>query len=593
MYCDYFGFKQEPFTIAPDPSFLYPSSQHRQALAHLKYGLDREGGFILLTGEVGTGKTTLTRLLLEQMPPTVRVAYILNAKLGISDVLASICDELHITLDFSSVANASPSPKFFIDAINSDLLEAHSKGFKTLVVIEEAQNLDEEVLEMLRLLTNLETNTCKLLHILLVGQPELLELISRPQLRQLNQRVISRFHIEPLNKAETESYLLHRLLKAGCGRKVFNASAVQALYRQSEGIPRKLNLLAERSLLGAYSQGKTLVGKSHVVAAQAEVFGTSLFNKGTKPIWAWLSFALLLLTVAILLLDIDPWLDKTGDPDDNQVAVVLSETPSSISSNSTNNDAVSETLLIDELVNGLAEDIEEALDDDIETRLQGLDRSEPEMEVIEIASAPLNPYSQLLANWSIDESANSPEQLCLTAASQGLLCEEIDNLAVLDLEAIDRHLILTISDIGSSGLQAAGAYLVSAVFQDGFQLEQLGESYYLAREEIAHISIDSALYLWQPPLGYADLLHIGDTNRAVLSWLQPRLVHINPEIENLITGGRYNQLLSNAVEEFQRQNGLLADGILGIETIMRLNAREEANAIPRLRPSESLNRAAD
>ena len=511
-------------------------------------------------------------------------------------MLASICDELHIALDFSSVSNTNPSPKFFIDAINFDLLEAHAKGFKTLVVIEEAQNLDEEVLEMLRLLTNLETNTCKLLHILLVGQPELLELISRPQLRQLNQRVISRFHIEPLNKSETESYLLHRLLKAGCSRKVFNASAIQALYRQSGGIPRKLNLLAERSLLGAYSQGKALVGKSQVVAAQAEVFGTSLSNKGTKPIWGWLSFALLLLTVAIFLLDMQPWLDKAGDPDDGQVAAVLNEAPSSTSSNSTNNDAVPDSLLIDEtleleensgreLVSNLQNDLLEVPQSLTVNSQQENEPSEP----IEAISQPLNPYAQLLANWAVDETANAPEQLCLIAASHDLLCEEIDSPFLSALEEIDRHQVLTISAGESSSLDGSGVYILNAVVQDGFQLERMGKRYQLSRAELEGLNIESSLYLWKPPLGYSDLLHIGDTNRAVLSWLQPLLASINPEIENLITAGRYSQLHADAVIEFQRRNGLLADGILGRETIMKLNEIEETKDIPKLIGFESLS----
>ena len=581
MYCDYFGFKQEPFTIAPDPSFLYPSSQHRQALAHLKYGVDREGGFILFTGEVGTGKTTLTRLLLEQIPASVRVAYVLNAKLGISDVLASICDELHIALDFSSTANTNPSPKFFIDAINSDLLEAHSKGFKTLVVIEEAQNLDEEVLEMLRLLTNLETNTCKLLHILLVGQPELLELISRPQLRQLNQRVISRFHIEPLNKTETESYLLHRLRKAGCSRKVFNAAAIQALYKQSEGIPRKLNLLAERSLLGSYSQGKAFVGKAQVVTAQAEVFGTSLRGKdkrmGKRMAWGWLSFALVLLAVALFLLDTQPWTGiDSGDL--NEVALKSeAETPQSLEANPEPQEAIAE------------------LEPELEIELE----AEPEaesltaLEPIEITPQALNPYAQLLANWTIDETASSPEQLCLIAASQDLLCEEIGNPALSELMDIDRHQVLTISEGNNSEIDGAGVYILDAIIQDEFQLERAGERYYLSRDEFAELNIESALYLWKPPLGYSDLLHVGDTNRAVLVWLQPLLADINPEIENLITAGRYNQLHADALVEFQRRNGLLADGILGRETLMKLNELDYANTIPKLVGLESLNKAID
>ena len=192
IYQQYFALNCEPFSIVPDPGFLYPSSQHRQAVAHLKYGLDREGGFVLLTGEVGTGKTTLTRTLIKRLPAHVRVAYVLNSTLEVTDVLASVCQELSIDLPKSSKTSLS---KNCIDALNVDLIAAHAEGKKTLVVIEEAQNLSPEVLEILRLLSNLETATHKLLHILLVGQPELLETLAQKNQRQLNQRVVARFHL--------------------------------------------------------------------------------------------------------------------------------------------------------------------------------------------------------------------------------------------------------------------------------------------------------------------------------------------------------------------------------------------------------------
>ena len=253
MYLDYFGLEKEPFSISPDPSFLYPSPRHRQALAHLKYGLEREGGFILLTGEVGTGKTTLTRLMLKHMPGNIRVAYLLNARLGEKDLMASICQELGICFD----ADANTSVREYIDYLNRELLAAHAKGKKTLLVIEEAQNIAPDVLEMLRLLTNLETNTAKLLHILLVGQPELLDVISRPELRQLNQRVISRYHLQPLDLDETANYLRHRLRRAGCKRPVFDSDSTNEIHKISDGVPRLINLLAERCLLG-YSIGCTM-----------------------------------------------------------------------------------------------------------------------------------------------------------------------------------------------------------------------------------------------------------------------------------------------------------------------------------------------
>jgi general secretion pathway protein A len=252
IYQQYFALSCEPFSIVPDPGFLYPSSQHRQAVAHLKYGLDREGGFVLLTGEVGTGKTTLTRTLIKRLPAHVRVAYVLNSTFDAADVLASICQELGIKLPKSSKTSLT---KNCVDALNADLIESHAEGKKTLVVIEEAQNLSPEVLEILRLLSNLETATHKLLHILLVGQPELLETLAQKDQRQLNQRVVARFHLLPLEKTDVANYVNHRLHHAGANRAIFESSAMTALFKLTQGVPRLINLICHHAMLAAYATG--------------------------------------------------------------------------------------------------------------------------------------------------------------------------------------------------------------------------------------------------------------------------------------------------------------------------------------------------
>ena len=268
IYLQHFGLKREPFSIVPDPGFLYPSHQHRQAVAHLKYGLDREGGFILLTGEVGTGKTTLTRTMLQRIPAHVRVAYVLNSKLNESDLLASICSELSIKIPTRKHISFS---KTCIDVLNQDLLEAHAAGKKTLIVIEEAQNLSHDVLETLRLLSNLETNTHKLLHILLVGQPELLEILGQNKLRQLNQRVVSRFHLLPLDKTEIANYINHRLHHAGAGGAIFDTNCVDTLFKLTKGVPRLINLICHQALLAAYSTGAKTVSAKLVKLSSKEL----------------------------------------------------------------------------------------------------------------------------------------------------------------------------------------------------------------------------------------------------------------------------------------------------------------------------------
>ena len=215
MYNEHFGLTESPFSIAPDPRYLYMSERHREALAHLVYELNSDGAFILLTGDVGTGKTTVSRCLLEQIPDNTNLALVLNPKVSAKELLQSICDELRIYY-----CKNTGSIKDHVDLINSFLLEMHAQGKKTVVLIEEAQNLDLDVLEQLRLLTNLETNQRKLLQIILLGQPEFLDVLERPELSQLAQRITARYHLKPLNYEEMLSYISHRLAVAGCRRSL-------------------------------------------------------------------------------------------------------------------------------------------------------------------------------------------------------------------------------------------------------------------------------------------------------------------------------------------------------------------------------------
>ena len=224
MYNEYFGLKDTPFSIAPDPRFLYMSDQHREALAHLLYGMNSEGGFVLLTGEVGTGKTTVCRCLLDQIPSNSTVAFIFNPKLTVEELLATICDEFRI-----KYSDGTASIKVFVDLINNYLLKSHSDGRKAVLIIDEAQNLSSDVLEQLRLLTNLETNKCKLLQIILIGQPELKEKLEKQELRQLSQRIIARCHLDSLPKEDVEAYVAHRLSIAGLQKQIFPKSTITKL----------------------------------------------------------------------------------------------------------------------------------------------------------------------------------------------------------------------------------------------------------------------------------------------------------------------------------------------------------------------------
>ncbi|MCG6936635.1 MAG: AAA family ATPase, partial [Gammaproteobacteria bacterium] len=268
MYNEYFGFKEAPFSIAPDPRYLYMTAQHRDALAHLVYGLNSEGGCILLTGEVGTGKTTICRCLLEQIPEQANVALLLNPKVNEVELLETICDELNI-----SYPDTSNSIKTYTDRIYDFLINSNQKNEKTVLIIDEAQNLDSQVLEQLRLLTNLETNQRKLLQIIILGQPELLDILAKAEMRQLAQRITARFHLQPLDRNEVKAYVSHRLAVAGQNIQLFPENSIKLLYRLSNGIPRLINIICDRALLGAYVENQYRVNPSIIKKAAKEVFG--------------------------------------------------------------------------------------------------------------------------------------------------------------------------------------------------------------------------------------------------------------------------------------------------------------------------------
>lgn len=304
MYKKFFGITTSPFSIAPDPHFLYMSEGHREALAHLRYGLSEGGGFILLTGEIGAGKTTVCRCILEQAPAKTNIAFVLNPKLSAEELLATICDELGI--DYPETSGV----KLLIDRLNAYLLAAHAQGERTVLIIDEAQNLSYEVLEQIRLLTNLETNQQRLLQIILLGQPELQDILAQPALQQLAQRIAARHHLGPLSKFETIAYVRHRLAVAGMGKSTFAISAIEEIFLLSSGIPRMINLICDRALLGAFSKGVRRVDKTMAREAAKQVFG----NRGsTNPtlISPWIILGLMIMATLLIVAAIK-WSDSAS-----------------------------------------------------------------------------------------------------------------------------------------------------------------------------------------------------------------------------------------------------------------------------------------
>ena len=268
MYLRDFGLDETPFSITPDPAFVFLSARHRDALAHLLYGVGQggSGGFVQLTGEVGTGKTTLCRCLLEQIPEGTHIALLLNPLVTPRELLAAISEELGI-----DISDSIDSTRLLVDGLNRYLLDAHALGERVVVVIDEAQNLSPEALEQVRLLTNLETSKEKLLQIVLLGQPELRDLLQRRNLRQLAQRITARYHLSPLGPKDTHLYIRHRMQIAGAQRNPFRRGAMNALYQRSQGIPRLINIIADRSLLAAFAKERMDVTAAMVQDAANEV----------------------------------------------------------------------------------------------------------------------------------------------------------------------------------------------------------------------------------------------------------------------------------------------------------------------------------
>ena len=571
IYLQHFALKREPFSIVPDPGFLYPSHQHRQAVAHLKYGLDREGGFILLTGEVGTGKTTLTRTMLQRIPAHVRVAYVLNSKLNETDLLASICHELSIKLPEKKDLSFS---KICIDALNQNLLASHAEGKKTLIVIEEAQNLSNDVLETLRLLSNLETNTQKLLHILLVAQPELIEILGQQDLRQLNQRVVSRFHLLPLDKAEVANYINHRLHHAGAGGPIFDAGCIGVIFKLTKGVPRLINLICHQALLAAYSMGDKKVSAALVKDAASEIMGDLGDSGGSNKLILGL---LVLILVAVLSLNA-PSIKEMITP----YTVTDSVLPAEAALQNVEEPEASEKEALAATVAALPANLQDGED--------LVPEKEADIEVITDEPFPVekkliqesvnvvsNPLVNLFALWGVEASeVYTFEELSALAEDNELQAERFGQATIYNLTVVDRPGIVVLKK--SSGLTKS--QLLIKVDDTSMHLLENSQTVLLDRQVFEEQWTGTYVYLWLPPKDFI-FLQADDVNKPALSWLQAKLGALSEDSYNIISGGRYTEAVQQQVIKFQRQQNILPDGIVGPQTLMRLNQLTD-ETIPRL-----------
>ncbi len=547
MYTKHFGLTEEPFSIAANPRFLYMSASHREALGHLLYGIGSDSGFVLLTGEVGTGKTTVCRCLLQQLPENTEVAYILNPKVSAIEMLGGICDEIGVAYPASS-----NSIKELVDAINRHLLRRHADGKQTVVIIDEAQNLSFDVLEQLRLLTNLETDERKLLRIILIGQPELASMLASPELKQVEQRITARYYLKPLQRSEIGAYVSHRLAVAGRRKVIFPPRILPKLYAKTRGIPRLINVICDRAMLGAYVNSQTRVNSQVLNKAAEEVQG-----RPGRPGWLIPGTVL----ASVLLVGVAT------------AAVYFYENPGRIPGLLMPSSAVT---FADRLpLRNAVPEIDESRDvsDEMEAQQQAPvvqtdwpEQLQPGKDNLLIAQ------KALFQQWGLVLPNNTAEP-CAKAETAGLRCfSGVGNLG--SIIGIDRPAILTLVDSVGQQYHATLLAIVDKHATIAFS------------HGVETVSIDALEARWRgqyqllwrmSPQGYATV-RPGRRGKDV-SWLTTQLIAAG--IDTIKVRSIYDAGVVEAVKIFQRDRGLVTDGIAGRQTLMRLSSQVD-KSVPKL-----------
>jgi general secretion pathway protein A len=561
MYLSHFGFTEWPFSNTPDPRFVYLSPRHEEALAHLLYGVRERGGFVQLTGEVGTGKTTTCRYLLSQLPEGVDVALIVNPMLTPEELLATVCDELGVTY-----TREARTRKALVDALYRHLLSAHGRGRRTVLIVDEAQNLSPDALEQLRLLTNLETATEKLLQIILIGQPELTALLGRTQLRQVAQRVTARYHLQPFGERDSRAYIARRLQVAGQSLRLFEPAALRRVHRASRGVPRLINVICDRALLGAFSEGKRVVTARTVARAAREVAG-----EGTGRLARWLRVAAPVAAVAALpilalgggmagwwripsLAELrgSPFFVKPPAPSPAPLAALATAVEPAASTTSVAAAAVPPP--------GPAPLPARPASD-----LSALLTARPPGDQAAALTRVLN-------RWGVTPAAG--EDPCRAAARGGLECYEgRGTWTVIRRLGVPVALKL----VGADG----GRHYVAATALEGetLTLQIADRTDVVPPAAIERLWDGSFALVWRPLPGVARVLSPGMQGPGV-AWLR-RALNDGDVVSRDRGPAVYDEALTAKVVAFQRREGLEPDGVAGIETLVRLSTSLDPRA-PRL-----------
>ncbi len=535
MYHSYFGIEDQAFSIAVNPRYLYMTAQHREALAHLLYGVN-SGGFVLLTGEVGTGKTTIIRCLLEQLPEQTDVAMILNPAASARDLLCSICDELE--LDY---ATDETSVKVLTDKLYAFLLLNHSRARKTIVLIDEAQLLPVTTLEQIRLLTNLESNTQKMLQIILVGQPELNELLAQPALRQLSQRITARYHLRPLTLEETGAYVKHRLTIAGLppGQQPFPDYIIKKLHSISGGIPRLINVLCDRMLLGAYTQETTLIDANICLQAAIEVLGVAPPSKRLSfsnpyvygPI---IGFGLLLTALLVWLLLAKSPAANTA-PVSAAASAVAPPTPTAAPPAPTAAPAPTAPAATKPASEG--------------ELLWQSTQNQALVDLLGFLGVEKN--NALYPCWIVDK--------------KGLHCETQKATTWDEFKHINRPAVLSLT---TKSRQAGYVALIGMDDQNALLLIN-GETKSLSLETLGGMWTGEFVFIWRRPDSFEGPVGLG-SNAPIVTWVAQRFAGMDKQAAPLTTGV-FNQALQKRIKIFQRSHNVVDDGLISLPTLLKLN----------------------
>ncbi|KEF32279.1 General secretion pathway protein A [Marinobacter nitratireducens] len=566
MYYDFFGFREPPFSIAPDPRYLYLSDRHKEALAHLMYGVKGQGGFIVITGEVGTGKTTVSRCFIENVPENVDIALVLNPRLSARELLSSVCDELEIDHEVGA------SIKQLVDLINQDLLKAHAAGRHKVLMIDEAQNLSAEVLEQLRLLTNLETAEKKLLQIVLLGQPELQQMLALPELRQLNQRVTARYHLDAIEKTELPAYLRYRLSVAGLRGDIFSPSAIKRLYKESQGVPRLINLISDRALLGAYAEGEHEITSSHIRQAAREVRGNDLGpipygNESRRPaMQRWLMVASsALLAVILTVWLVEQWPMSTAAISKAETAPDSADPENQLGGSVERTEPEASSMPAPDSAGPSVRASEPT------TSRFSFDRQSTDLSTA---------FQLLFSIWGREYQPSQSPIACDFAQQAGLGCLERQG-SRRSLEFLDRPVILRLHADGANQafivIKSLHNDQARVLLPDGEQVLSFAsiEPYWFGEYRI----------LWRLPEYQTEDRFYGSENGQSL-WIGARMMELADRLSlSESEGERIKRLASeDQVRWYQKQKGLLVDGIAGAMTIIQMN-NDLDSEVPRLVPA--------